>query len=408
MLQVVTNISITQQGEGRNKQLFFDFVNEWEANDSWEDFTNQAKITLPKNLYYVDKLTNKVEKIDNIGGVNGGATFMRGDKVQIISGYKYYKGQELFEDTSVIFEGYISLVSSKKPFEIHCEDNMYRLKQIPVKQPKLGGKQNLYSGKYYTVEKMLAEMLQGTELTVNQTTQTNIGDIVIDSNYTVMQVLQNLRKDAHLESFFRGNELTVGYKVYDPQLAAQREAKGKKIFVFQNNIVEDSLDYQNKKDIILSAVGYSANKVTVSTGKKTKDGQDKTKDERLEVLVYADKSGNLIGVKEKPFPEAKEGERRTFYFNNVTSKDVLIENVKDKLALYYYTGFKGSFTTFGTPFVEQGDYIYIIDEVLPERNGKYIAKSVKYTGGTGGLRQEITIAYLVKQLTDADLKTLLK
>jgi hypothetical protein len=407
MLEVVTYITIDQMGTGRKKRLFFDFVNEWEANDSWEDFTNQAKITLPKNIYYVD-YNNKVQAIDNIGGVNGGATFMRGDRIKIEAGYKFYRGNELITDTVIIFEGFISLVSSKKPFELHCEDNMYRLKQLPVKQPKLGGKQNLFSGKYYTVEKMLAELLSDTELTVNQTTQTNIGDITIDSNYTVMQVLQNLRRDAHLEAFFRGNELIVGYKVYDPELAAQREAKRKNIFVFQNNIIEDSLDYQNKKDIILSAVGYSVNTVKTNTGKKTKDGQDKTKDERLEVLVYSDKDGNLTGVKNKPFPEAKEGERRTFYFNNVNDADTLIQNVKDKLSLYYYTGFKGSFKTFGTPNVRQGDYIYIIDEVLPERNGKYVVKSVKYSGGVDGLRQEITIAYLVKQLTDADLKVLLK
>lgn len=406
MLEVVTYITIDQKGKDRKKRLFFDFVTNWEATDSWEDFTNQAKITLPKNIYYLDD-NNQVRQIDNIGGVTGGATFMRGDAIKIEAGYRYYKGEQRIEDIVTIFQGFISLVSSKKPFELHCEDNMYRLKQTPVKQPKLGNKQNMFSGKYYTVEKMLAELLSDTELTVNQKTSTNIGDITIDSNYTVLQVLQDLRKNAHLEAFFRGNELVIGYNVYDPELAAQRESIKKKVFVFQNNIIDDNLDYQNKKDIILSAIGYSTNTVKQSTGKKTKDGQDKTKDERLEVLVYS-KDGQLVGTDKKPFPEAKEGERRTFYFNNVTNTANLINNVKDKLNLYYYTGFKGSFKTFGMPNVKQGDYIYIIDKILPERNGKYVVKSVKYSGGTDGYRQEITLAYLVKQLTDIEIKQLLK
>jgi len=414
MINVVTNITIQQLAgdTSRKKRLFFDFVNEWEANDSWEDFTNQAKITLPKNIYYLDPYTNKTFTIDNIGGVNGGATFMRGDAVEIVAGYQYYnKNGELITDKSQIFKGYISKVSSKKPFELSCEDNMYRLKQLPVTQPKLGGKQNLWSGKYYTVEKMLAEMLSQTELTVNQKTQTNIGDFTVDSNMTVMQVLEKLRKDVHLESFFRGNELIIGFLVYDEEVAAQHEAKGKKVFVFQQNIISDELDYQNKKDVILSAIGYSVNTFTTTTGKKTKDGQDKTKDERLEVLVYADKNGNLIGMKKekgKDFPENKEGERRTFYFNDIKSSADLIQRVKDKLQLYYYTGFKGSFTTFGTPFVEQNDNVYIIDQVLPERNGYYKIKSVKYKGGSGGLRQEIELAYLIRQISETELKTLLK
>ena len=406
MLEVVTYITIQQQGTDRKKTLFFDFVNEFEATDSWEDFTNQAKITLPKKIYYVDD-NNQVQSIDNIGGVTGGATFMRGDTVEIRAGYRYYKSGELLEDINPIFNGYISKVGSKMPFDLECEDNFYKLKQLPAK----GGNNGFFSGKKYTVEQMITEMLSDTNFTVSQKTQTNIGDFILDYDMTVAQALEKLRKDYHLESFFRGNELIVGYLVYDEELAKEHEAKQKKVFVFQHNIIEDDLSYQNRKDVILSAIGYSVNSFKISTGKKTKDGKDKTKDERLQVLVYTDKDGNLVGVKKekgKDFPENKEGERRTFYFNDIKSSDDLIQKVKDKLQLYYYTGFKGSFTTFGTPFCEQGDNCYIIDQILPERNGYYKIKSVKYKGGTGGLRQEIEIAYRIGGISENDLKTLLK
>jgi len=175
MLEVVTYITIQQQGTGRKKTLFFDFVNEFEATDSWEDFTNQAKITLPKKIYYVDD-NSQVQSIDNIGGVTGGATFMRGDTVEIRAGYKYYKNGELLQDINPIFNGYISLVGSKMPFELECEDNFYKLKQIPAK----GGNNGFFSGQSYTVAKMVSEWLSGTNFTVSKNKTTNNGEFIVD------------------------------------------------------------------------------------------------------------------------------------------------------------------------------------------------------------------------------------
>ena len=47
----------------------------------------------------------------------------------------------------------------------------------------------------------------------------------------------------------------------------------------------------------------------------------------------------------------------------------------------------------------------LVDKDLPERNGYYKVKSVAYKGGTSGLRQEITVDYLIRNLTDAEIKT---
>jgi hypothetical protein len=393
MLNVITQIEVQQNDKiiaGRKALLYFDFVTEFEAEDSWENLTNKCSITLPYSLYYSDANGRK-QIINNIGGFTDNPTFLKGDKVTLKSGYAYYQNGIRYENISLIFEGYITNVTSKKPFTIECEDSMYLLKQIPAR----GGKNNLFSGKKYTVEKMLSEMLKGVDVTVNQKTQTNIGDYTVESNMTVAQVLEDLRKNAHLESFFIGKELRVGFLVYDEELALQREAIQKKVFIFQHNIIEEDLIYKRREDIILSAVACSINEV--SSGKKTKDGQDKTKSERLEVLVY-NKNGELVGIKKekgKSFPENKEGERRTFYFKDITSADTLIERAKNKLKDYFYTGFRGSFTTFGMPFVKQGDNVYLIDKSLPERSGYYKVKSVRYTGGVNGLRQEINLDYKI-------------
>jgi hypothetical protein len=43
-----------------------------------------------------------------------------------------------------------------------------------------------------------------------------------------------------------------------------------------------------------------------------------------------------------------------------------------------------------------GDNVQLIDPILPERNGNYKVKSVKYSGGVKGLRQEVEIDYIIR------------
>ena len=78
----------------------------------------------------------------------------------------------------------------------------------------------------------------------------------------------------------------------------------------------------------------------------------------------------------------------------------------DKLKVYYYTGFRGTFTTFGLPFIQQGDNAQLRDKKLPERNGLYRVKAVDYKGGVGGLRQTIHLDF--KIITSFDAKFLAK
>ena len=39
-----------------------------------------------------------------------------------------------------------------------------------------------------------------------------------------------------------------------------------------------------------------------------------------------------------------------------------------------------------------------MNDLLPEQNGRYKVKEVQYTGGIGGLRQEITLHYMVYRI----------
>ena len=399
MLRCVTNISFVQQpsasSPARTKTLTYNFVHEFEAEDSWADLTNGGKITLPKNVYVKDATGKSVPLGGtnvNIGGFDNNAPlFLKGDQVTIIAGYKYFNGQKKeVISTNQIFAGFVSGVSSKKPIQVICEDNMFKLKQIIAPN-------KVFPASQYTLEGILTELLQGTGFTVNVLTDTSFGDFRTQ-NETVAEVLARLKKDYHFESYFRGNELRSGATVYIENDAI---ADGQKVFHFQDNIISDELEYKRKDDINLSAIAYSVNKNELQV--TTKDGNVKTRKERLEVLVSIRNDGNFTkSIKpagsKADFAPNTAGERRTFYFWNITDPNQLITLAENQLKKYYYTGLRGHFTTFGLPFVQQGDNVDILDDVLPERNGRYKVKAVKYKGGVGGLRQEIHLDYQITKL----------
>lgn len=389
MFICVTDILIEQQGQGRSKKLKLDFCTEVEFNDTWLDLTNKARVVFPKNIYVVDETGTKYPlggTNRNVGGFDSSnPIFKKGDKISIKLGYRYRDklGNQILEIPKVpMFQGWISEVVSAKPIELFAEDNMWKLKQIPAPN-------KLFPAKDYTWEKILRELLTGTGYTVNALTSTTIGDFRIQ-NETVAQVIDRVRKDYHLEAYFRGNELRCGAKVYIDSEAATNT------FVFQQNIISDDLKYKRKDDIILSAVCYSVDKKELQT--TTKTGKTKTKQERLEILVYWDlktQSFKYQSKKQGEYPENVEGERKTLYFWGVSSEQELFEKGIDELKKFYYEGFNGKFETFIIPYVKMGDNVIIKDKILPERNGKYKVKGVIYKGGVSGHRQEITLDYRI-------------
>jgi hypothetical protein len=405
MLVIVTQIQITQVPTiiypDRNQCVLFKSVCEFSADDGWEDLTNQAKITLPKistqeiinNNLISSNLLNKRLHLNNpninlSGFIAGTPQFLRGDQVTITCGYRYLNaGGGETTDTALMFQGYISKVKAGKPFKLECEDNMWLLKQKPAK----GGVNGVFSCSTYTVEAMVAELFAnaGLPFTVNSfNKETTLSvDFRVD-RLTIAEVLEKLRKEALFISYFRGNELRCGLSVYDLQHSNTYN------FDFQKNIISNDLEYQRKDDIVLSAIGVS--KYATLTGGVTKDGKSKTKIVKLQVLcTYT--NGNFTSIVKNPgdnteFPENLEGERHSFQCANITDPNELIKRTKAQLLQYYYTGYRGTFTTFGVPFVRMGDKVNLTDAVLPERNGVYIVKKVDYSLSVdGGLRQKIKL-----------------
>ncbi|MEO1006846.1 MAG: hypothetical protein AAFW67_13570, partial [Cyanobacteria bacterium J06638_38] len=77
-------------------------------------------------------------------------------------------------------------------------------------------------------------------------------------------------------------------------------------------------------------------------------------------------------------------------YYNMSEAD-LRKTAENDLQLFKRTGYRGSLTGFGSPFVDHGDTVKIIDSDFPEREGSYIVDDVKVSFSVGGFRREIQI-----------------
>ena len=94
ILRLISNITISQltkwNGQDRSEKFTMNFVNEVEIESTWANQTDTAKITLPKNVYFVNSQGKKVTWSDkNIISGTTSPILMRGDKIDISLGYIY-------------------------------------------------------------------------------------------------------------------------------------------------------------------------------------------------------------------------------------------------------------------------------------------------------------------------------
>lgn len=392
MLRLLSKITITQQPtdfyKNRNRVFILNFVNEIEIASGWQNMTDTCKIVLPRKVYLKDNNGTRVSwfgKVfygDDPFGTNVAPLILRGDKIKIELGYNYPDAtlNEVIE-TNVVFEGYINKIQNKMPITLECEDRMWQLKQIKVPDKN-------YSNKVYDVQSMIQEMLLQQDFTkdiklitgssIGQKIETNLNAEFRTQNDTIGSVIKRLKEEARLYSYFRNQtELRCASIVYFP---SDRKTS---VFNFQKNIISDNLEYKKKEDIKLGATCISLNVKDAGTNK---NGTKKTKKERLEVFV-----GD------------KDGELRTLHYADKSVEEMKVLGERE-LRRFFYTGYFGSFTTFGLPKVKHGDEVVLEDKILPERNGSYLVKSVKTTFGQGGFRQDVELHLKLSVFSDEYLK----
>lgn len=326
MLNLISKISIAAE---TSTPIIFDFVNEVEINSSWENLTDTCKITIPRKLSFQGKDI----------AIGEDSIFKRGQTIKVELGYDGV--------LKTAFEGFISRIHLKLPLVFDCEDQMYALKK------------NTLANKSYSsvsLDVLLKYIIPTSTLyTTNGFSFSNLGKVRISNNATTAMVLDMLRKNYQIYSFFRNGVLQVGLP-YNVALRKDRT------FEFEKNIIDDSgLEYMRDEDVKIKVKAVSIN----------------DKNQKIEAY-YPSKDS--------------EGEQKTIHKYNISEADL-----KKEAQRYYetfkYEGYRGSFRTFGEPFTNHGDAVTLVSSKLPERNnGAYLVRSVRRTFGVNGYKQEITPA----------------
>lgn len=236
MLRLRNLVTITQvpnEKSNRGEVLYFTFITDVEIQKSFENLTQTAKITLPRNLKYKNK---------NIYAGDS-PLILRGDKVKIELGY--------LPKITTVFEGYVSRVSNNIPVEIFCEDSMFLLKQKIVKKK---------SYENATLSELLKDIIGDSVKYKNINAE--LGLIRVHEA-SVSYVLNTLRSKYGIYSFFQDNTLMVGLPFY--------EAKRKEVFLFERVIISSDLEYLRSEDVKVRINGILINSDNTRIEKKYGD-----------------------------------------------------------------------------------------------------------------------------------------
>lgn len=299
----------------------FDFVNAVEITRDTEKLTTEAKIIMPKKV--------KWDKADKI-------PVKRGDSVKISLGYD--------DNLQTAFVGYVRDVGFKTPIVITCEDEMFKLKQMPTKKKAY---------RSVSLETLLKD--QGISYRLNIMGEQALGAYRVTAD-TVAALLGKLSKQG-IRSFFRYEN---GAPVLYCGVLFERDTRPAQVFKTGLNIISDqSLQQQKAENMRLRVKAVSL----MPDNKKIK----------VEV-------GDA------------DGEHRTLHTYNKTESE-LKAWAEQEIKRLKRDGLTGSFTTFGHTLVDCLDAIGIVIDGV--KSGVYQVKKniVKY--GDGGYRQEITLGLRV-------------
>lgn len=302
----------------RRDAIILHQVSEIEFESSFKDLTDRGFLILPRKVKFFNK--NNVKEL-----------FRRGDAITINFGYN---GNNLKE-----FDGYITEVSADMPIVIKFEDEMYKIKMIPVN----------FSDPNTTLENLLRKTIPGYQIDAIQGVQ--LGGIRL-ANTTVGPVLAKLLSDWGLYTYMDGKKVVCGKYYADDDSEMVK-------FHLERNCVSTDLNYRKKEDVLLKIKCVS----TLVNGQK----------------ITIDNIGDPNGTE------------RVLTFYNIE-----VEAELEKLGLMAYKqykqdGYDGSFTGFGTPSVKHGMKCEVISNLYRERSGIYYIERVVKNFGAGGIRQEITL-----------------
>lgn len=322
MKDLIMNAKVVFKATESHPEFYIRRISEVEIETSWKMICSTAQVVLPRNIK--DFNQNKVKD-----------WFKRGDKVEI------YLCYGLDEDLILEFSGYITQVSADYPITIKLEDEMWRLKQIPVNFSSKNEKLKSFVQKYVTDYPILIDA------------EVPLGAINI-KNKTLGEVFKKFQEDLSLYPFIRNGKLVVAKPYSDVTDKIP-------VFDLEKNCVSNDLNYLSKEERTVKVIAESVQNFA-KTKKKLK-------------FELGD-------------PDPKTTINKTL---SVTTLNDLQAEVRRIYDLYKKEGFDGSFTTFGTPSVQHGQKVKITSSLYNDREGIYYIDSIKKKFSRDGYRQEIEL-----------------
>ena len=218
MKDLIMNAKVVFKATPNHKEFFIRRISEVEIETSWKMICSTAQVVLPRNIK--DFNQNKVKD-----------WFKRGDKVEI------YLCYGLDEDLILEFSGYITQVSADYPITIKLEDEMWRLKQIPVNFSSKNEKLKSFVQKYVTDYPILIDA------------EVPLGAVNI-KNKTLGEVFKKFQEDLSLYSFIRNGKLVVAKPYSDVTDKIP-------VFDLERNCVSNDLNYLSKEERTVKVVAES-------------------------------------------------------------------------------------------------------------------------------------------------------
>lgn len=280
------------------------------------------------------------KRIDWQGAKHFELPIKRGDKITVKLGYN--------DNNKIRFTGFIRTVDAKKPIKIMCEDGMFLLKTVEAKKKGYAK---------VTLKQLISDLLEGTGVAFEL-----IDDDIILGPYritknTVAEELNEIKTEFGLRAYFRTvNNISKLYVGFTYPFDSRRHED----FIYGQNLISEDFVYRIADDVKIKVKAISVD----------------VKNKRVEHIT-GDKDGELY----------------TVYKYNV-SKDELKRFAETELTRFKTTGFKGSFETFGEPFVNKCDIAHI--EASDNNKGDFLIKKNEITFGMNGYRQKIEIGQPLK------------
>ena len=216
---LILNCFIFIKSPDRKREVTFNYVTQIEVVTSTQNFTDTAKITVPRKLKYKGKSITEFIK--------------RNDSVSISLGY----GKEFSFET--VFTGYIKSVSTGTPIVIECENEAWKLKQIKVPAnyyPKL------------QINDFVVEWMKGY---VCKIAEVELGEVRINEETTLGRVFEYFMQNYPVKFYFKGG---VFYGVLPGAMAVQNSDVKTIKFKIGENTISDNLTYTLEEDVKLVIV----------------------------------------------------------------------------------------------------------------------------------------------------------